>query len=66
MNNTVKSIIKNIKNMGFNELEALKEKVYSSLLSGAEKDVLVSTIEERLLNMDRNEAMVEFSEVELD
>jgi len=52
--------------MGLNELETFKQKVYDSLMDATEKDQIISTIEKRMKSIDKNDAMVEFSEVELD
>jgi hypothetical protein len=62
----MKNIIEDIKKMGINELEMLKQKVYNSLLDLKDKEKVVAAIEKRYLAINRDDAMVEFSEVELD
>jgi len=66
MNKNVKNIIQRIQSMGLNELETFKQKVYNSLMDVVEKDQIVSAIEERTKHIDKDDAMVEFSEFELD
>ena len=52
--------------MGCNELELLKQKIYSSLLEVIEKEELLLAIEKKLNSLNKDDAMVEVSEIKLD
>jgi len=66
MSKQTKRILKNIPLMGCNELELLKQKIYSSLLEVIEKEELLLAIEKKLNSLNKDDAMVEVSEIKLD
>jgi len=66
MNKHTQQILKNIPSMGINELELLKQKVYNSLLEVQEKEKILLEIDKKMKNCNRDDAMVETSEIKLD
>ena len=66
MSKQISKILKNIPSMGMNELELLKQKVYNSLLEVIEKEELLLVIEKKLNSINKDDAMVEVSEIKLD
>ena len=66
MSKQISKILKNIPSMGMNELELLKQKVYNSLLEVIEKEELLLVIKKKLNSINKDDAMVEVSEIKLD
>jgi len=66
MSKQISKILKNIPSMGMNELELLKQKVYNSLLEVIEKEELLLAIEKKMKNINKDDVMVEVSEIKLD
>ena len=52
--------------MSISELETLKQKVHSSLLEVEEKNELLKVIKKKQKSIDKTDAMVEVSKVQLD
>jgi len=66
MNKYTKKVLKKIPFMSISELETLKQKVHSSLLEVEEKNELLKVIKKKQKSIDKTDAMVEVSKVQLD